>query len=73
MLEFFSNTIHLRNKNIQLEKIVNKINGIKIKLKVKELFITVLKSEQIKKIEQIPIAIIKIIKKFFPKKLDVFN
>jgi len=45
MLEFFSNTIHLRNKNIQLEKIVNKINGIKIKLKVKELFITVLKSE----------------------------
>ena len=73
MLEFFSNTIHVRNKNIQLEKIVNKINGIKIKLKVKELFITVLKSEQIKKIEQIPIAIIKIIKKFFPKKFDVFN
>jgi len=45
MLEVFSNKIHLTNKNIQLEKIVNKIKGIKIKLKVKELFITVLKSE----------------------------
>ena len=45
MLEFFSNIVHLRNKNIQLEKIVNKINGMKIKLKVKELLITVLKSE----------------------------